>query len=89
MHVRKLRTWALIETVGFFTCRQQGRGASGIVYVLSRDDASDVAAYLKVCARSAWLDAHMDAACGQACKHLCMHVTALPPTAHVPVMPAG
>lgn len=28
--------------------RDQGRGASGIVYVLSRDDTGEVASYLKV-----------------------------------------
>ena len=29
-------------------CRSQGEGASGIVYVLSRDDTAVVASYLKV-----------------------------------------
>ena len=29
-------------------CRSQGQGASGIVYVLSRDDTAVVASYLKV-----------------------------------------
>lgn len=29
-------------------CRSQGQGASGIIYVLSRDDTAVVASYLKV-----------------------------------------
>ncbi len=29
-------------------CRTQGQGASGIIYVLSRDDTAVVASYLKV-----------------------------------------
>ena len=38
-----------------YDCRTQGQGASGIIYVLSRDDTAVVASYLKVsrpcCAR--------------------------------------
>ena len=45
----------LSNTTGQLTvsdCRTQGQGASGIIYVLSRDDTAVVASYLKVSASS-------------------------------------